>query len=201
MAVLATSVCGFYWYAQRDIPDLQTMNEALKQRSSGQGGYTRLAEIPQQFICAFMSDPFNANGLEYLLAGRMLEATKSPMRQIDWHVKRAIVSWRIGKAMVRSDILETLLNGQYFGRGGYGVAAGAKTHFGVDATQLSLAQTAYLVGLTRSPATYDAHPEQGRKRRDYILDRMQASGCASEAEIAKAKQEALLVLPLSDDAH
>lgn len=198
-ALLVVSLWGLYWYIQRDIPDLPVMLEAVKQRSLNQGRYTPLSEIPGPFVCAFMSDPFNAKALEYLLATRMLEATMPQMRQIDWHFKAKIVVWRIGKAMTRNDVLEVVINAQYFGRGAYGLVAGAKVYFGTNASQLSLAQTAYLIGVLKAPATYDAHPEQGRKRRDYILDRMQANGCASETEIAQAKEEPLVVLPLSED--
>src|SRR6202163_448742 len=52
----------------------------------------------------------------------------------------------------KSEILELYLNRVYFGSGAYGVEAAAQRYFGKSARQLTLAESALLAGLVKSPS-------------------------------------------------
>ena len=52
-------------------------------------------------------------------------------------------------------IIAAYLNQNYYGNESYGVAAAAKSYFGVELKDLTLAQAAILAALPKSPSTYD----------------------------------------------
>jgi len=99
----------------------------------------------------------------------------------------------------KSQILERYLNTVYFGNGAYGVAAAADTYFGTRPTELTLAQSALLAGLVRSPSRFDPvdEPEAAVDRRDLVLSAMVEIGSVTPAEAAAARAEPLgVVTPL-----
>ncbi|WP_308066803.1 transglycosylase domain-containing protein [Microtetraspora sp. AC03309] len=95
----------------------------------------------------------------------------------------------------KDQILEKYLNIAYFGAGANGVQAAAKRFFGVNASELDLAQAATLAGAVQLPNSTD--PEAGRKaqkrlleRRNVVLDRMAELKkiTPEQAQEAKAKK-------------
>jgi len=99
-------------------------------------------------------------------------------------VQEAILAFQLEQKLTKDEILERYLNTVYFGRGAYGVQAAAKSFFGVDAKDLTLAQAALLAGLIRSPSTYDpeADPKAAKTRRNTVLKRMADEHMISEAD-------------------
>ncbi len=71
-------------------------------------------------------------------------------------------------------ILERYLNSAYFGDGAYGIQAAAVHYFNVNASALSLRQSAMLAGLVKSPDAYDPtnYLDRAIERRNVVLDRM-----------------------------
>jgi penicillin-binding protein 1A len=55
----------------------------------------------------------------------------------------------------KDEILEFYLNTIYWGRGAYGIQAAARTYFDIDASELSLNQSATLAGMIASPSNLD----------------------------------------------
>ena len=53
------------------------------------------------------------------------------------------------------EIIEWYLNTVYFGEGCYGVYTAAQTYFGKDVWDLSLAESASIIGITNNPSKYD----------------------------------------------
>ncbi|WP_369407244.1 transglycosylase domain-containing protein [Microtetraspora malaysiensis] len=103
----------------------------------------------------------------------------------------------------KDQILEKYLNIAYFGAGANGVQAAAKRFFGVNASELNLAQAATLAGAVQMPNSTD--PEAGRKaqkqllkRRNVVLDRMAELKkiTPEEAKAAKAKKLGYVGTPL-----
>ncbi len=59
------------------------------------------------------------------------------------------------KNFSKEDIMEVYLNKVYFGQSTYGIGAAAKTYFGKDVQDLTLAEAASIVGITNNPSMYD----------------------------------------------
>ncbi len=57
------------------------------------------------------------------------------------------------------------LNTIYLGRGLYGIETAAKSYFGKSASELSLAQGAFLAGLIHEPGRYEWTPSDPPDRR------------------------------------
>ena len=86
-------------------------------------------------------------------------------------IKEVITAVQIERTYTKDEILEMYLNTVHFGHGTYGVEAAAKRFFGKESNELSVDESALLVGLLPSPASYSPirHPERARKRRNTVL--------------------------------
>lgn len=92
----------------------------------------------------------------------------------------------------KTDILKAYLSVAYWGSVGEQQVVGdqqaAQAYFGVRASQLDLAQSAYLATLLPSLARA-AHPAEVRPLIVVLLDQMVADGRASSAQVAAARLE------------
>ena len=101
------------------------------------------------------------------------------------------------KHFEKMEILEEYLNTVYFGSSSYGIGAAAETYFGKEASDLTLAEAACIVGITNNPSMYnplnenDWSREANERRQRTILDKMQELHYISKEECAAAKEEEL----------
>jgi membrane peptidoglycan carboxypeptidase len=106
--------------------------------------------------------------------------------------KRKALELRMAPHLVselgRDRVLELYLNAIYLGDGQYGVGAAARYYFGVSPEDLTLAQTATLVGMTKTPEAFNPreHPERSRARRDLVLGILAREGVAGREDIDAA---------------
>jgi len=70
-------------------------------------------------------------------------------------VREAILATEIERRYTKDQILELYLNEIYYGNLAYGVEAASETYFGKTASQLTLAEAAFLAGLPQAPSVYD----------------------------------------------
>jgi penicillin-binding protein 1A len=112
-------------------------------------------------------------------------------------LREALLARRIEAAFTKQQILELYLNQIFLGRNAYGVEAAAQAYFGKSATDLDLAQMAYLAILPKAPSTYSPVSQNARAvaRRDYVLRQMLANGYITEAERAAATATPLVAVP------
>ena len=93
----------------------------------------------------------------------------------------------------KEEILEYYLNAVYFGEGCYGVQTAARTYFGKDAKDLSVAEAAAIVGITNLPTYYDPFysVENNKERQEDVLREMYKQGYLNKDEYEQAKAEEL----------
>ena len=120
----------------------------------------------------------------------------SSEKTLDRKVDEAILSYRLEQLLSKDEILACYLNRVYFGGGYYGIEAAAEGYFGVHASELTLAESALLAGVLKSPATYAPHlrPEASVGRRGVILDLMVEYGMVDANAAAEAKAEPLVLI-------
>ena len=108
-------------------------------------------------------------------------------------IVEAALSRQLEQRLGKKEILERYLNTVYFGKGAYGVQAAAFTYFGKPASELSLAQSAMIAGVIRSPETYDPYenPKAAKDRRNTVLEKMAELEWAPIRKVEKAKREKL----------
>ncbi|WP_395363133.1 transglycosylase domain-containing protein [Streptomyces sp. YH02] len=108
-------------------------------------------------------------------------------------LKEMVIAIKVDQESTKSEILAGYMNTSYYGRSAYGIQAAARSYYGVDATQLTTAQGAYLASLLQAPNQYDwtSASATGRKlveeRWNYVLDNMVGEGWLPEAERAAMK--------------
>lgn len=94
----------------------------------------------------------------------------------------------------KSEILEMYLNSVYFGENAFGVEDAAKAYFNASPKDLTLAQSAMLVGVLPAPTTYSpisGNAEYAKQRQTTVLSRMVTNGYITEAEKTAALAESL----------
>lgn len=99
----------------------------------------------------------------------------------------------IERKLEKDEILEYYMNTVYFGRNAYGVRTAAVTYFGKDVSELSLAQSAVIAGITNNPSLYDpfTYPENIKKRQELILDNLLKHKKITAEQCEAAKVEPL----------
>ena len=105
-------------------------------------------------------------------------------RTIVRKLKEATLAVKLERKLAKQEILERYLNAIYFGRGAHGAQAAAEAYFGVDVSELTVPQAAYLAGLIRAPEAADATtaPEEANRRRDLVLGAMVEEGYIEDDE-------------------
>lgn len=121
-----------------------------------------------------------------------MQISKNLLTSDDRTIKRKIkdiyYATQMDKFMTKDEILCTYLNNVYFGKSAYGVGKASKVYFGKNVQDLTLAQSAMLVGITNNPAKYKEHRE-AKKRQEVILYKMKELGYIDEEEYSQAISE------------
>ena len=92
--------------------------------------------------------------------------------------RELLVALQIEYQYSKREILEAYINQIPIGVGAHGIEQGARTFFGKPALELTLAESALLAGLPKSPTRYNPYIHYGRakKRQRVVLLRMVAVG-------------------------
>jgi penicillin-binding protein 1A len=108
-------------------------------------------------------------------------------------LKEACLAIQLSERMPKRRILETYLNGAFYGHHGYGAEAAARTYFSRPARRLTLRQAAMIAGLPQAPSHFDpvARPRAARARRNEVLAALRTTGDISAARYAAASRRRL----------
>lgn len=98
-------------------------------------------------------------------------------RTIIRKIKEALIAIEVERKEDSKDqIIADYLNTVYFGNNAYGVEAAAETYFNKSVEDLSIAESATLVGLLWSPSTLGQDREGAKYQRDLVLRKMFDTG-------------------------
>lgn len=140
--------------------------------SGSSGGST----ITQQLVRALYPDQINPMDISYTRKGR-----------------EALVAVALAQQYSKSDIFTMYVNQIYYGNRAYGIEAAAETYFNKHASELTLAESAFLAGLPQSPTWYAEYFEDAKTRQKYVLDQMVKYDYITRAEANAAFAEPLNV--------
>lgn len=108
--------------------------------------------------------------------------------------------WRalqLEKELSKEEILELYVNIIYMGSNLYGVGAASEAYFSKPISDLSLAECAFLAGITNNPSRYNPLTTVGRancyKRQINILDKMLEQKLITDEQYIEAIQEDLVI--------
>jgi len=92
-------------------------------------------------------------------------------RSITRKIKEFITAIKIEQTYTKSEILELYFNSVYFGHGTYGIQSASIYYFSKDVSELTLEESAVLIGLLPAPAIYSPikYPDRAEKRKKLVL--------------------------------
>jgi len=106
-------------------------------------------------------------------------------------IKEVITAIQIERTYTKDEILEMYLNTVHFGHGTYGVEAATKRFYGKESKDLTMDESALLVGLLPAPASYSPvhYPERATRRRNTVLRLLRDQNFITqqEYEVSRAK--------------
>ena len=104
-------------------------------------------------------------------------------------LKELVLSLKLETASSKDEILANYLNTVYFGRGAYGVQAGARAYFGKDIESLNVEQAAFLAALLKSPEGFAPEKNLSRlqDRWRYVVGQMREAGWLTADDYDKVK--------------
>jgi penicillin-binding protein 1A len=120
----------------------------------------------------------------------------------DKTVLRKMQEWvlavRIERLYSKDRILEMYLNQLFLGYNAYGVEAASSLYFGKGADQLSLAESAMLAGIAKSPNALSPrdHYDRAKARQAIVLNLMVKNDYITEEEAEVAMNEEVVIPPL-----
>jgi membrane peptidoglycan carboxypeptidase len=113
-------------------------------------------------------------------------------RSISRKVKEALIAIEVERKQDSKDqIIADYLNTVYFGNNAYGVEAAAETYFDKSVEDLSIAESATLVGLLWAPSTLGEDRDGAQHQRDLVLMKMFDTGYVPSREYNRALEEPL----------
>jgi len=119
----------------------------------------------------------------------------TPEKNLLRKIKEAILAFQMERRYTKDEILGLYLNQIYFGSGAYGIKAAAWIFFRKKVENLTLAESALISGMPKSPSRYSplVNPDLAVKRRNIVLWQMQRDNFISEKEFQWAKETPLSV--------
>jgi membrane peptidoglycan carboxypeptidase len=118
-------------------------------------------------------------------------------RSITRKLREAALAVHLTETYSKQQILEWYLNEIPYGGVLTGVEAESEGYFGIPATDVDLAQAAFLAGLPQSPAAYDPfeHMDAAINRQHEVLDLLAKHGFITQTEADWAKLEVIELHP------
>jgi len=103
-------------------------------------------------------------------------------------LREIIRAIQLEQQMDKESILELYMNTIYLGQGCNGVKTAAYTYFGKDVSELNLAESASLAGITQYPTQYDPiiNPDANIQKQHVVLEKMLELGYISQQEYQDA---------------
>lgn len=125
-------------------------------------------------------------------AERRAAVETTPARKI----KEIRMALTLDGEMGKDEILSKYLNLISFGNGSFGIQTAAQTYFGVDASELTVPQSAMLAGMVQSTSRFNPYtnPEDTKQRRDTVIRTMVETGAITQSEGTQYIAEPLGVL-------
>jgi len=113
-------------------------------------------------------------------------------KKISRKLKEWVLSLKLEKVMTKEQILSVYLNEIPYGGTIYGVEEASEAFFNKKASEVSLAQAAYLAAIPKAPTFYSPYGQNKAKldeRKNLVLQKMLENKFVTEEEYGTAKKE------------
>lgn len=123
-------------------------------------------------------------------------------RTLSRKLKELVISYNLERRYSKDEILNLYLNQIPYGSNAYGIEAAARTYFGKNAIDVSIAEGALLASLPKAPSYYSpwgTHVDDLMERKDRTIRNMHEAGFISESEMNTALKEKIEFMPQYTD--
>ena len=169
-AVLAIEDKGFYEHAGIDIPAIiRAFFVNLQAGQIVEGGST----ITQQLV------------------KNLLIPEKERGRTFTRKFKELLLALEMERKINKDRILELYLNQVFWGNRAYGIERSAQRYFNKEASELTLAESAYLAGLLKAPSALSRDRKASESRKKLVLQKMLEFGYITKKQYEFAIKEKL----------
>ena len=171
-AAVATEDVRFYSHSGIDFISLgRVLFKTLLMGDSGQGGGST---ITQQLAKTLYP---RENVSSRIPGGRQ-------MKMVWIKLKEWITAVKLERNYTKKEIMDMYMNAIFFGSNAYGVQAASKTFFGKNPRDLTVEESAMLVGMVNKPTRYNPvlNPDKALLRRNFVIGQMEKAGYLTKAE-------------------
>ena len=177
-AAVSTEDARFYKHSGIDFESLgRVLFKTLLSRDSSQGGGST---ITQQLAKTLYPRVETSSRVPGVRQARMV-----------WiKLKEWITAVKLERDYTKEEIVTMYLNEVFFGSSAYGVKAAAQTFFAKEPKDLTVEESATLVGMVNKPTRYNPalNPDKALVRRNTVISRMCKSGYLTKAECDSIRQ-------------
>ena len=180
-AAVATEDARFYRHSGIDFKGLgRVLFKTILLRRSNQGGGST---ITQQ--------------LAKTLYPRMDTGKKIPgIYHFKWFwikMKEWITAVKLERDYTKDEIMTMYLNSIFFGSNAYGIRSAAETFFGKAPSDLTIEESATLIGMANKPTRYNPvlNPDKALSRRNFVIGQMEKAGY-----IDKHQRDSIQAIPI-----
>lgn len=115
-------------------------------------------------------------------------------KKLSRKIKEIVLAYWAERVYTKDQILEMYFNQVPYGGTAWGVEAASAVYFGKHVKELTLAESAFLAGITQAPSTYSPYNQDQsiwKRRQKEVLSRMLTLGFINEKQKNKAEKELL----------
>lgn len=175
-------------------PNLQKATIAIEDSSFYSHGGVSFKGIARAIYADITTGSFAQGGstiTQQVVKNTILTGQKSITRKVqEW-----ILSFKLEQKYSKNQILEFYFNVTPYGGTIYGAEVASRAFFGKSASDLDIAEAAYLAAIPQLPTYYSPYGNNRAAldaRKNLVLARMKALGYITDAEYTKAKQEKVI---------
>lgn len=125
------------------------------------------------------------------LVKNLLIPEKERGRTFTRKIKELLLALEMERKVNKDKILELYLNQVFWGNRAYGIQRASQRYFNKDASDLTLAESAYLAGFLKAPSKYSTDRKSAEERKVQVLQKMVIFGYITQKQYISALNEKL----------
>ena len=108
----------------------------------------------------------------------------SQMKMVWIKLKEWITAVKLERNYTKDEIMDMYMNAIFFGSNAYGIKSAAMTFFGKAPADLTVEESAMLVGMVNKPTRYNPviNPDKALARRNFVIGQMEKAGYLTAAQ-------------------
>ena len=108
----------------------------------------------------------------------------SKVKMVWIKLKEWITAVKLERNYTKDEIMDMYMNAVFFGSNAYGIKSAAQTFFGKNPSELTVEESAMLVGMVNKPTRYNPvlNPDKALARRNFVIGQMEKAGYLTPSE-------------------